>query len=52
MRDPSGTQRVGERPHQRLLADQLGEPLRPMGARQDPIGLAALTEGRGEAWVD
>ena len=46
VRDPPGAQRVGERAHQRLLADQLGQALRPVGAREHAIGLAPLQRRR------
>ena len=49
VRDPPGAQRVGERAHQRLLADQLGQALRAVGAGEDAIGLAPLSAAGGGA---
>ena len=46
VRDAAGAQRIGQRADQRLLADQLGQALRPVGPRQDPVGIRALTAGR------
>ena len=43
VRDPAGAQRIGQRPDQRRLADQLGQPLRPAGPGEHPIGGGALT---------
>ena len=45
MGDPAALDRVGERLHHRVLADQLGEGLRAIFARQHAIG-AASTDGR------
>lgn len=38
LRDAPGGERVGQRAHHRLLADQFGEIGRPVLAGQDPIG--------------
>ena len=41
MRDPAPLDRIGERRHHRILADQLGEGLRPVFAGEHPIGRCA-----------
>jgi hypothetical protein len=44
--EPVATDRVAERLHHRILADQLVEALRPIFAGEDAIGLRALRLGR------
>ena len=41
LRDAAGAEGVGQRPDHRLLADQVGEALRPVFARQHAVGAAA-----------
>jgi len=43
VRDPTGAQGIAQRAHQRLLTDQLGQALRAVPARQDPVQVG----GRG-----
>ena len=50
VRDPAGAQRVGQRPDQRRLADQLGQALRPVGPGEHPIGLGAPTARIERGW--
>ena len=38
MRQPARGDRVGERPHRRVLADEVGEAARSVGAREHPVG--------------
>ena len=44
LRDAAGAEGIGQRPHHRLLADQVGEALRPVFAREHAIGAAAGCE--------
>ena len=45
VRDPPGAQRIAQRAHQRVLADQLGQALRPVPARQHPVELGGGRRG-------
>ena len=44
--DPARGEGVLQRADQRLLADQLGQPGRAVGAGEDPVGGGALRLGR------
>ena len=59
LRDAAGRERVGERAHHRLLADQVGEGRRPVLARQHAVGarpcgvaeIEARSDGSGRIGV-